>query len=284
MQSGVFILFMWWYKMYQHKGNMYFKSVLNMKYIAVLQAWNFRCIPQQWGQQSFRGDYCQAPFLCHLEKLNGKICGEPIIIRIPIKGGMTIQLTEGMCVWGNGAWQELPVENCRCKSSSLNRPCLQWQRLTDGSIVNDCKCSIPLTVAGGIHHLLFDPTCRKRGSLQGRKMSAELMTWHHCPGVLTRRSILCLVRLYRREVLQIKITVPLLTSMSWIRSLFGFVTRHWNPRWSKLMSSNSDQYQWNKYQSASNQNLPQVSSIFATGKKHLEHHLGSPFSSRHLRL
>ena len=143
MQSGVFILFMWWYKMYQHKGNMYFKSVLNMKYIAVLQAWNFRCIPQQWGQQSFRGDYCQAPFLCHLEKLNGKICGEPIIIRIPIKGGMTIQLTEGMCVWGNGAWQELPVENCRCKSSSLNRPCLQWQRLTDGSIVNDCKCSIP---------------------------------------------------------------------------------------------------------------------------------------------
>ena len=99
-----------------------------------------------------------------------------IIIRIPIKGGMTIQLTEGMCVWGNGAWQELPVENCRCKSSSLNRPCLQWQRLTDGSIVNDCKCSIPLTVTGGIHHLLFDPTCRKRGSLQGRKMSAELMT------------------------------------------------------------------------------------------------------------
>lgn len=103
-------------------------------------------------------------------------------------------------------------------------------------------------------------------------------------GVLTTRRILCLVRLYQREVLQIKITVALLTSMSWIRSLFGFVTRHWNPRWSKLMSSNSDQYQWNKYQSASNQNLPQVSSIFATGKKHMKHHLGSPFSCRHLRL
>ena len=35
-----------------------------------LQAWN-QTHPQQWGQQSFRGDYCQAPFLCHLEKLNG---------------------------------------------------------------------------------------------------------------------------------------------------------------------------------------------------------------------